>query len=387
MTWIGDLIKRYRGGNSYLFKMLGVSSGANVPVNPDSALGVTAVYACQMLIADTLAGVSWRIQEVERDGTVKDQPLNPINQLLNGKTDSSRWGFDWRHALILQLLRSGNAYAVRKRQGGVTTAFELTSYDQVSLYLNELDQLEYYETRSQKIDPADMLHIKLYAVMGLVGLSPIEAAETQIGTSLKAGQTLSSFYGNGGMPKGFISIKSGLRDKDRITAIGDNFDNAYSGSGAGKTAVLTEGAEYKNIQISTREGQFLESIGWSIEEIARIYRVPPHKIGHLEHGVYNNSIEAGNHQFITDCIRPLAEAIEWQFKKFLPRNYRLYIDLDDLMRGDIETQVNRDVSLWNIGALSVNEIRRTRGLLPVPDGDTYNQPLHMAEAQNIENGE
>jgi HK97 family phage portal protein len=205
---------------------------------------------------------------------------------------------------------------------------------------------------------------------------------------MAATKHLGSFYGRGATPKGILSIQGTIRDADRVRQIGQQFDARYSGdNGAGSTAILTEGAEYKPVAMSMRESQFLETLRFGVEEICRLYKVPPHKVGHMEGAGYSNSIEAQNAQFVTDCIRPLIEQIENEFSlKLLNGNRRFNLDMKALTRGDIMTQVQKNVSYWNIGAISANEIRKSEGLPPIPDGDTFNKPMHM-EPQNNENGQ
>jgi HK97 family phage portal protein len=151
---------------------------------------------------------------------------------------------------------------------------------------------------------------------------------------------------------------------------------------------LTEGAEYKPIAANFQESQLIESLRFSVEEICRLYSVPPHKIGHMDGAGYANSIEAQNAQFVSDCIRPLVEMIELEFtNKLLNGNRRFVMDMKALTRGDIQTEVQRNVSYWNIGAMSANEIRRQEGLPPIEGGDTYNKPLHMGDSNNSQDGQ
>ena len=105
--------------------------------------------------------------------------------------------------------------------------------------------------------------------------------------------------------------------------------------------------------------------------------------------LYNNSIEAQNHQFVMDCIRPLVEMIEEEFENKLLNNNSFCVEMDiaSLMRGDIATQVQKDVSYWNIGAINVNEIRANMGLPPIDGGNEYFSPMHMSAKGDINNGE
>ncbi len=197
---------------------------------------------------------------------------------------------------------------------------------------------------------------------------------------------MGGFYGNGGMPKGILQIQGTIRDADRVKQIGRQFDELNK-EYKGRTAVLTEGAEYKPVAANFQESQLIESLRFSVEEICRLYSVPPHKIGHMDGAGYANSIEAQNAQFVSDCIRPLIEVIEMEFtNKLLSGNRVFQLDLKALMRGDINTEVQRNVSYWNIGVMSANEIRRIEGLAPIEGGDVYNKPMHMGSEQQ-QNGE
>jgi len=188
------------------------------------------------------------------------------------------------------------------------------------------------------------------------------------------------------MPKGILQLQGTIRDADRVKAIGRQFDELNK-EHKGRTAVLTEGAEYKPVAANFQESQLIESLRFSVEEICRLFSVPPHKIGHMEGAGYANSIEAQNAQFVSDCIRPLVEVIEMEFSnKLLAGSRKFQIDLKALMRGDIKTEVARNVSYWNIGVMSANEIRHIEGLAPIEGGDEYNKPMHMGTA-NEQNGE
>jgi HK97 family phage portal protein len=240
---------------------------------------------------------------------------------------------------------------------------------------------------TMNLDPDQIIHLKYWTLDGINGVSPIVYAKEIIGTSMAATAHMGGFYGNGGMPKGVLQLQGTIKDPDRIKAIGSQWDQLNK-ENKGRTAVLTEGAEYKPVAANFQESQLIESLKFSVEEICRLYSVPPHKIGHMEGAGYANSIEAQNAQFVSDCIRPLVEMIELEFtNKLLNGNRRFVMDMKAIMRGDIQTEVQRNVSYWNIGAMSANEIRRMEGLPPIPGGDEYNKPLHMGSNQDQQNGE
>lgn len=370
-----------------LFGGIGTSAGENV--SSTNAPKVAAVYACVNLIADTIASLPFRVYRETEEGSVLAPGL--IDDLARKAPNEYYNSFDFRKAMMTQLLLRGNAYILPMRRGTNLSGMELIDTDLVEIDTTSGDLIYHVHLSSGvrlRLEPSQIIHLKAWTLDGINGVSPITYARETIGTNMAATKHLGSFYGRGATPKGILSIQGTIRDADRVRQIGQQFDARYSGdNGAGSTAILTEGAEYKPVAMSMRESQFLETLRFGVEEICRLYKVPPHKVGHMQNAGYSNSIEAQNAQFVTDCIRPLVEQIENEFSlKLLNGNRRFNLDMKALTRGDIMTQVQKNVSYWNIGAISANEIRKSEGLPPIPDGDTFNKPMHM-EPQNNENGQ
>lgn len=370
-----------------LFGGTGTSAGENV--SSTNAPKVAAVYACVNLIADTIASLPFRVYRETEEGSVLAPGL--IDDLARKAPNEYYNSFDFRKAMMTQLLLRGNAYILPMRRGTNLSGMELIDTDLVEIDTTSGDLIYHVHLSSGvrlRLEPSQIIHLKAWTLDGINGVSPITYARETIGTNMAATKHLGSFYGRGATPKGILSIQGTIRDADRVRQIGQQFDARYSGdNGAGSTAILTEGAEYKPVAMSMRESQFLETLRFGVEEICRLYKVPPHKVGHMQNAGYSNSIEAQNAQFVTDCIRPLVEQIENEFSlKLLNGNRRFNLDMKALTRGDIMTQVQKNVSYWNIGAISANEIRKSEGLPPIPDGDTFNKPMHM-EPQNNENGQ
>lgn len=235
------------------------------------------------------------------------------------------------------------------------------------------------------LNPDQIIHIKAFTLDGYNGVSPITYARETIGSALSSVKHLAQYYGKGTVPQGTLATAGVIRDPEKLRAIGTAFDAAVS---AGKTLVLTEGLDYKPITMPLRDSQFIETQKWTAEEICRIYRVPPHMVGMMEHGNYNNSIEAQSHNFIQYCLRPWVELVEMEFENKLLNNNMFHVELDmtGLLRGDIQTQVQRHVSYWNIGAMNTNEIRRENGFAPIDGGDEYMKPMHMNNQNDVSNG-
>jgi HK97 family phage portal protein len=377
----------------WLINLLGgTATSAGETVSNINAPKVATVYACVSLISDTIASLPFRLHRETDEGYIL-QP-GPIDDMVRKQPNSYYNSYDFRKAMMTNLLLRGNAYILPMRNGASLAGMELIDNDYVTVDTTSGDLI--YQIRlntgvNMRLLPEQIIHLKLWTIDGINGVSPIAYAKETIGTSMAATKHLGSFYGRGATPKGILQIQGTIRDADRVRQIGQQFDERYAGANAGGTAILTEGAEYKPVALSNRESQFLETLKFGVEEICRLYKVPPHKIGHMEGAGYSNSIEAQNAQFVTDCIRPMVELIEMEFtNKLLSGSRKFNLDMRALMRGDIMTQVQRNVSYWNIGVLSANDIRKDEGLDPImdPEADKYNKPMHMDTQQNdVTNGQ
>jgi len=377
----------------WLINLLGgTATSAGETVSNINAPKVATVYACVSLISDTIASLPFRLHRETDEGYIL-QP-GPIDDMVRKQPNSYYNSYDFRKAMMTNLLLRGNAYILPMRNGVSLAGMELIDNDYVTVDTTSGDLI--YQIRlntgvNMRLLPEQIIHLKLWTIDGINGVSPIAYAKETIGTSMAATKHLGSFYGRGATPKGILQIQGTIRDADRVRQIGQQFDERYAGANAGGTAILTEGAEYKPVALSNRESQFLETLKFGVEEICRLYKVPPHKIGHMEGAGYSNSIEAQSAQFVTDCIRPMVELIEMEFtNKLLSGSRKFNLDMRALMRGDIMTQVQRNVSYWNIGVLSANDIRKDEGMDPIldPEADKYNTPMHMDTQQNdITNGQ
>ena len=391
MAWY-DRIKRSVSGvispKPWLISLFGGNatlSGENV--SAVNAPKVSAVYACVNLISNTIASLPWHLYRETEQGLLY-QP-GPINDFVSKRPNINYNSYDFRKAMLTQLLLRGNAYVLPVRSGASLAGLELIDTELVTVDTTSgelIYQLHLRNGINLRLNPDQLIHLKYWSFDGINGVSPIVYAKEIIGSSMAATAHMGGFYGNGGMPKGILQLQGTIRDADRVKQIGRQFDELNKEQ-KGRTAVLTEGAEFKTVSANFQESQLIESLKFSVEEICRLFSVPPHKIGHMEGAGYANSIEAQNAQFVSDCIRPLVEVIEMEFtNKLLSGQRKFQMDIKALMRGDIATEVQRNVSYWNIGVMSANEIRRIEGLAPIEGGDEYNKPMHMAS--NLEqNGE
>jgi HK97 family phage portal protein len=392
MAWYDRIVRSVSGvinPKPWLLSLFGgTSTLAGENVSSTNAPKVSAVFSCVNLIGNTVASLPFHMYRETDQGMIMQMGL--LNDLVSRRPNESYNSFDFRKAFMAQLLLRGNAYILPMRNGSNLSGLELLDTDlvQIDTTSGVLKYKVWLTTGvTMNLDPDQIIHLKYWTLDGINGVSPIVYAKEIIGTSMAATSHMGGFYGNGGMPKGVLQLQGTIKDPDRVKQIGSQWDQLNKDN-KGRTAVLTEGAEYKPVAANFQESQLIESLRFSVEEICRLYSVPPHKIGHMDGAGYANSIEAQNAQFVSDCIRPLVEMIELEFtNKLLNGNRRFVMDMKALTRGDIQTEVQRNVAYWNIGAMSANEIRRQEGLSPIQGGDVYNKPMHMGDSNNSQDGE
>ena len=149
--------------------------------------------------------------------------------------------------------------------------------------------------------PSDVLHIPGLGFDGLVGYSPIAMSKNAIGLAIAAEEYGSKFFANGATPAGILETPTLIKD---ISKLRDSWNEAYGGSrNAGKVAILEQGVTFKPISMSPQDSQLIETRKYQLDEIARIFRIPPHMIGDLEKATFSN-IENQSREFVTYTLGP-----------------------------------------------------------------------------------
>ena len=220
----------------------------------------------------------------------------------------------------------------------------------------------------------DVLHIPGLAYDGLVGMSPIAMAKNAVGMSIACEEYGASFFANGAHPGGVLEHPGVLKDPGKVR---DSWQAAYGGSkNAGKVAVLEEGMKYQQIGIPPEEAQFLETRKFQISEIARLYRVPLHLIGDLEHSTFSN-IEQQSLEFVKYTLQPWVVRWEQAMTKSLllpaeKQDYFIKLNVDGMLRGDYQSRMTGYATARQNGWLSANDIREMEDLNPIPEEEGGN---------------
>lgn len=373
-------------GSAFRFFMGSTTSGKQV--NERSAMQMTAVYSCVRILSEAIASLPLHFYVYNEKGSKEKAIQHPLYYLLHDEPNPEMTSFVFRETLMTHLLLWGNAYAqvIRNGKGEVLALYPLMP-DRMTVNRDNQGKL-YYEylvspdegiNRSENrvvLYPDEILHIPGLGFDGLVGYSPIAMAKNAIGLAIAAEEYGSKFYANGAAPSGVLEHPGTLKDPTRVR---DSWTQTFGGSSnAHKVAVLEEGMKYSPISISPTEAQFLETRKFQIDEIARIFRVPPHMVGDLEKSSFSN-IEQQSLEFVKYTLDPWITRWEQNMARALlspseKGNYFIKFNVDGLLRGDYQSRMDGYAIARQNGWMSANDIRELENLdriSPEEGGDLY----------------
>lgn len=385
-------------GSSYTFLMGGSTSGKSV--NERSAMQMTAVYACVRILSEAIAGLPLHMYRYKDEGGKEKATGHTLYHLLHDEPNPEMTSFVFRETLMTHLLLWGNAYAqiIRNGKGEVLALYPLLpnhmsvdrGVDGKIYYTYSRDESEANSKEQKRVvlSPDDVLHIPGLGFDGLVGYSPIAMAKNAIGLAIATEEYGAKFFANGAAPSGVLEHPGTLKDPVRLR---DSWNAAYGGSAnSHKVAVLEEGMKYVPISISPNEAQFLETRKFQIDEIARIFRVPPHMVGDLEKSSFSN-IENMSREFVTYTLSPWM--VRWEqslFRALLSKeekaSYFFKFNVDGLLRGSYhERMQGYSVGIQN-GFMCPNDVRELEDLDLIPEelgGNKYMVNGNMVDLKNV----
>lgn len=347
------------------------SSTAGKSVTAKTAIQMSTVYACVRVIAETIASLPLHVRQEDGKGSKKATD-HPLYRILHDEPNTEMTSFVLREVMLSHLLLWGNSYCqiVRNGRGHILGLYPLLP-DQMQVGRDSAGKLTYdYSTRDGKVvrlRPEDVLHIPGLGFDGIMGYSPIALEKNAIGLGLAAEEYGSKFFSNGATPSGVLTHPNTVKDPKRLR---ESWNAAYGGSSnSGKVAILEEGMQFSRISMPNNEAQFLETRKFQVSEICRIYRVPPHLVGDLEHATFSN-IEHQSISFAMHTIRPWLVRIEQAMNRALfPEKekgvFYIQFNLDGLMRGDYKSRMEGYAIGRQNGWLSTNDIRELENMNPV----------------------
>lgn len=358
-------------------------------VNERTAMQTSAVYACVRILAESIAGLPLHIYQYKPDGGKERVHNHSLYPVLHDEPNPEMTSFVFREVMMSHLLLWGNAYAqiIRDGRGRVLALYPLLpnkmdvdrspNGELYYTYWRDRDEHRYNSNAGAvTLRRDEVLHIPGLGFDGLVGHSPIAMAKNAIGMSLATEEYGAAFFGNGASPGGVLEHPGVLKDPGKVREI---WNAVYQGSGnAHKVAVLEEGMKFQAIGIPPEAAQFLETRKFQINEIARIFRVPPHMVGDLEKSSFSN-IEQQSLEFVKYTLDPWVVRWEQTLQQALllpseKSRYFVKFNVDGLLRGDYQKRMEGYSIARQNGWLSANDIRELEDMNRIPTeegGDLY----------------
>jgi len=365
----------------------GAVSNSGTTVNSETAMRLSAVYACVRVLSESVAQLP--LVYYERKGDKKDRAAGQkLYSLLHDAPNSFQTSFEWRETKMAHLCLKGRAYSFINRSvtGEILELLPMMP-DKVELTQNKDYSLSYVFTDADNKKIAlrqdQVFRLTGMSFDGVNGISPIAYQRESLGISLATDQHTARSFKNGAKMSGILKHPATFKDKEVAKRVQESWDNRASGENAFLTPVLEDGMDWIPVSMSNKDAQYIESRKFNVEDIARIFRCPPHKIGHLERST-NNNIEHQGLEFVTDSLMPWLVRWEQAITRdlLLPKQKtRFFAEflVDAIMRGDSESRGKFYTALWTLGALNPNEIRAKENMNPRDDkgGNEYVKPLNM----------
>jgi len=390
--------KNRTNGSSYSFLFGGTTAGK--AVNERTSMQMTAVYACVRILSEAVAGLPLHLYTYGKNNSKEKAIDHPLYYLLHNEPNPEMTSFAFRETLMTHILLWGNAYAqiIRNGKGEILALYPLMP-ERMQVNRDRNGTLYYQYTKQDGdtntlkgttiiLDSSEVLHIPGLGFDGIVGYSPIAMAKNAIGMAIACEEFGAAFFANGAAPSGILEHPGTLKDPKRVR---ETWQGQFGGSSnSGKVAVLEEGMKYIPISISPEQAQFLETRKFQVNEIARIFRVPPHMVGDLEKSSFSN-IEQQSLEFVKYTLDPWV--IRWEqslsrilFNKDEKKKYFIKFNVEGLLRGDYQSRMGGYATARQNGWMSTNDIRQLENLNKISDEDGGNLylvngsmlPLNMA---------
>ncbi len=376
-----------------------VPSVTGIAINQQTALNAAAVMACVTMIAEDVAKLPVALfRRIDEDGgrvrlKKKDHWLAPMLR----KPNPWQNGMEFREMLMCGLIMRGNGYAVMPRNNrGIPIMFIPINPDRVALWEAQDGGLFYRVTPFGLHEMAmlqgmpflipydDMLHIRGFSVNGLMGASRIALAREAIGLTLGQERQAAQWLGFGARPSGVLTTEQKLTDQT-IARAKQNWKDLHAGlQNGGKTAILEAGLKWTPLTLTSTDMEFIASRQFQLQEIARAFRVPPHKIGELSRAT-NNNITQQSQEYVNDTISGYTSRWKYKFdERFDLDDDDLFLDFDfsAILEGDIVARYNAHRVGIMSGFLAPNEARHKEGLNPKTGHekgpDALQQPANMS---------
>jgi HK97 family phage portal protein len=380
--------------NPSLWNLFGAQSLAGENVTEHTALTYSAVYNAISLISGTIAALPLHLmQRREKSKRIADDRV--MYGVMHDQANQYMTAMALRECLMAHILAWGNGYCeiVRNGYGELSALWPITPNRVTPIMVDyELKYRIRLPDATDIILPREkVLHVPGLGFDGFLGYSVVAMARKSIGLGMAMETFGSRFFSEGTHP-GVIVEHPGKLSPEAHSNLKGSLSDTYSGLGnSHRLMLLEEGMKFQKIVIDPKDSQFLESRLFQIPEVARWFNLPPHKLKDLTKSSFSN-IESEQISFVTDSILPWLVRLEQNYNSQLlvesDRQYsgrgRLYYkhSVEGLLRADAASRGSYYREMFNIGAMSINEIREKEDMDPVEGGDIHLVPMNMTSLEN-----
>ncbi len=349
-------------------------------IGPDKALTLSSYYAAIRAISEDVGKLPLILYRHLQPRGKERATTHPLYRLLHDSPNREMSSMSFRETLTLHSIGWGNGYAEIVRQNGRPVALWPIDPTRVRIERTDDHRVVYKvsaaEGKEITLASTDMFHLHGLGFDGLTGYSVAHLARESIGSALAAEKSGAALFGNSSQPAGVLELPNVL-DPDARKHLGESWDAKHKGSAnAHKTAILEQGLTFKTIAVPHKDSQWIESREFSVSELARWLRIPPHKIGHMRDATFSN-IESQAREYVIDTLQPWL--IRWEqelARKLISPRSGLFVEhlIDGLLRGDTTNRFNAYQTAIASGWMSRNEARSLENLNPVDGLDEFLVP-------------
>lgn len=363
----------YSIGDPALAAFLGLSgtSTAGINVNESSALGLTAVFRAIGIIAGTIAALPLKSYRTlsddtrERVKTFLDDPGGP-----DGLTS-----FEWKETALVHLLLHGNAYLLHLYNGaGAVIGLQLLHPLAVNVKMDrnapggKVFTVSLEDGGQRDFTIEDITHVMGLSTTGLIGLSPIQVARNSIGAGIAGDAAAARMFTNGLLIGGIISSEDEDLTEEQAEQIKAGLKAKLAGtSNAGDIAVVNRNLKFSPWTMNPEDAQFLQSRSFQVEEVARIYGVPPHLLSQIEKQTsWGTGISEQNAALARYTLAPWTARIEERLSRLLARPRFVEFDYSGLLQPTPAEATANMIAEIGAGIRTIDEVRRLMNLPPLP---------------------
>jgi HK97 family phage portal protein len=369
----------------------GIDTKSGIKVNRKSILGIPAVWRAVSILGGSIASLKIGLYRETNAGS-EIQRKHPLSRLFAHEPHPHYSTFEFIRTLVINAsLGNGYAWIERDQITARPKRLHILDPDQTQVYLSTEGILLYYTHYLNKtlvLLHDEVIHLAAPSFDAINGEKVVETHRENFGVGIAATQYGSAFFGNGATPSGVIYSPDKLDDSTR-DRIRKGWFAKYGGvDKVGQTAVLDGGMTFTKIGLNPQETQLVECRKFTVAEVSRIFGVPPHLLHDLDRATFN-SVEMLSISFVQFTLLHYAKQIEAEFNRKLLTEaekdsgaFFFRFNIDSLLRGDTASRAAYYNTLFNVGAISSNEIRRLENMNDREGGDEYFVSLAMKGSQS-----